>query len=720
MGNKARNDRRIADAEGAGVSGSGINPASAQPAGNKAGKAGYLAAGAIALVTFLIYLPSLQNGLLNWDDDKYVTNNWFIRHLDLNLLRSAFGFHEANWDPLTWVSHAVDYSIWGLNPLGHHLTSIALHAANSALVFFDTLRLIGLYRKRDQPAPWLDGRAALVAAAATGLLFGLHPIHVESVSWVAERKDVLCAMFYLLSLIAYVRYSAAAGASWYRNKSYLLCLGFFALALLSKPMAVSLPLVLLIIDWYPAGRIDSMRSLRAAITEKLPFILLSLGASVLTVMAQRAGGAMSLTEAVPLGSRLLVASNALLSYLWKMALPVGLLPFYPYPKSIPAWYPLSAAAVAAVFVAAAVMGRRHKALVSAFGYYAITLLPALGIVQVGGHEMADRFAYLPGIGPMMLLGLLAAFGWSKASALKGGGLSAKAVLLSAAALLAITLGYLTAQQEKLWNNDMTLWSAVVRHSPDSAKAHINLGVAYASEGAWDSAIQQYQSALRLDPDSAKAHTNLGVAYASKGLWDSAVAEYQSALRQNADSYESHYNLGVAYASKGLWDSAIQQYRMALQLNPYSDEAHNNLGVAYRSEGLWDRAISEYQEALRLRPDSHEAHNNLGIAYKSQGLWDKAISEYQSALRLDPGSYKTYNNIGSAYASQGLWDRAIPQYQAALRLNPDFFEAHFNLGAAYASKGLWDGAISEYQAALRLRPDSEEARQSLSDIVSRRR
>lgn len=716
---KRKRDVRGIIAEGESASVLPACPPSAHLIGHKANTT-YLVAGIIALAAFLVYLPSLQNGLLDWDDGKYVTNNPMIHAFSVAMLKQAFfSFYFSIWHPLTWMSHTLDFVIWGMNPVGHHLTNIVLHSANTALVVIVALRLIGLHQQKFQHPRWLDGTGALIAAGTTGLIFGLHPIHVESVSWVAERKDVLCALFYLLSLLAYIRHISPSGnkPAYGLGLPYALCLVFFALALLSKPMAVSLPLVLLILDWHPAGRISSVSSLRVALTEKIPFILLSVGTSVLTVMAQKAD--IAIMEHVPLGSRLLVASDALLSYLWKMAFPVGLLPYYSYPTDIGFRYFLSAGLVAAVFAAATVMARRHKTLVSAWGYYVFTLLPVIGILQSGLQSMADRYAYLPGIAPMLMLGLLAAWGWSNATALTRSRRSAKAALLLVAVLVSTELGYLTTEQERLWHNDVALWSYAVKESPDLAIAHNYLGSAYAAQGLWDMAIAEYQTALRLDPDHSDSHNNLGFAYKSQGRPDLAVAEYQTALRLNPNSYKAHNNLGAAYAAQGLWDMAISEFQAVVRLNPDYSEAHYNLGAAYKSQGQLDSAVAEYQTALRLNPDSSETHNNLGAAYKSQGQLDRAVTEYQIALRLNPDNYAAHNNLGAIYAAQGLWERAILAFQAALRLKPDNYEAHNNLGAAYAVQGQLDMAIAEYQSALRLNPTNYNARQSLNDILSRR-
>src|SRR5208283_378804 len=280
----------------------------------------YFVAGFVSLLTFLVYLACLNNEFVMWDDNQYVYENPHLHPLNPAFFRWAFSaFYASNWHPLTWVSHALDYAVWGLNPLGHHLTNNILHAVNTFIVVILVAKLLEAWRSSRQQNPSLHPSregSYIVIAAVTGLLFGLHPLHVESVAWVSERKDLLCAMFFLLSTLAYTKYASKGGG--FRNKLYILVLFLFALALLSKPMAASLPAVLLILDWYPFNRISSMKSFLSASLEKLPLVAMSLVSSVLTVLAQRAGGAIHTFEAIPLYYRMLLAAHSLLSYLWKM------------------------------------------------------------------------------------------------------------------------------------------------------------------------------------------------------------------------------------------------------------------------------------------------------------------------------------------------------------------------------------------------------------------
>jgi Flp pilus assembly protein TadD len=626
----------------------------------------FLVAALVAVLTLAVYLPALQNGFV-WDDVQYITGNSFIRSINGNLFKSAFlAFQADNWHPLTWISHAIDYSLWGLNPVGHHLTNIILHAFNTFLVVLLVVRLMEQRSKmqdsRSTPHSSVltpdNSQYTLVAAATTGLLFGLHPLHVESVAWISERKDLLCALFFLLSNMSYVKHASVPDSSatqrnvisqWF-DKRHLFSLGFFALALMSKPMAVTLPVVLLILDWFPLRTIQSPKTFWTALVEKLPFFALTLISSLLTVLAQKAGGAMEMMQPVPLSTRMLVGARSLIAYLGKMMVPVNLVPYYPYPERVSLLsfeYLFSVVLVIGITLLCVVIAKRQKLWLSAWGYFVVTLLPVLGIVQVGNQAMADRYTYLPSLGPFLILGLAGAVLFEKVRDSRQSGLFLKTAGAVAAVVLLTSLSYATIRQTGVWRNSVIFWNYVITEG---------------FKGAGES------------PKSATAHNNLGLAYASQGQWDRATAEFQTALRLKPDYVESHYNLGVAYASQGQLDRAISEFRTALQLKPDSAGAHNNLGIAYASQGRLDKAIEEFQTTSRLKPDDAEPHMNLGIAYASQGRLDRAIEEYQTALQLKPDNPGTHYNLGNAYASQGQLDKAIAEFQTALRLKPDFHEA----------------------------------------------
>ena len=613
----------------------------------KSKNAPYYLAGVVSLITGLVYLFSLQNGFVEWDDNLYVFENLQIRSITPDFFTWAFStFHAGNWHPLTWISHALDYAVWGLNPLGHHLTNDILHAVNTLLVVLLVTRLVGAARERKAagtPMSFPDEQQALIAGGVTGLLFGLHPVHVESVVWVAERKDLLCALFYLLSIMMYLKHAAEDSSACTGTalpvfrKHYMLTLVFFILALLSKPMAVSLPVVLLILDWYPFARIRSLQTFRSAVFEKIPFIALSLASSVVTVLAQKAGGTMVLMETVPFSTRLLVAAGALISYLRKMILPADLLFFYPYPREVSflsATYLAALVLVIAITLFFFVMVKRQRLWLAVWSYYVFTLLPVIGLVQVGMQSQADRYTYLPSLGPFLVAGLAVAAwipGRSHDAAKRG-----RALKVATAAVVMVILSVITVRQIGVWKDSITLWSSVIEKEPEEVFfAFHNRGIAFSRLGEFDKAIADYHTAMALKPNFADTHSNLGVALLKKGLIEQAIEEYQTAILLKPDFADAHRNLAVALYTSGNFAGALKEYLVVASLRPEDAGAYADLGSAYGAMGDYDKAIENFLTALRLRPDFADAHYNLAVAYSMTGQLDKAREHYEAANRLAP-------------------------------------------------------------------------------------
>ncbi len=579
----------------------------------------YYLAAFVSLITFAVYLPALRNDFVNWDDGPYVFDNLHIRSLNVAFFKWAFSsFYAGNWHPLTWISHALDYAVWGLNPMGHHLTNIMLHSVNTFLVVLLCVRLMEIWKERWIPrgvSTFLNERRMMIAAGAAGLLFGLHPLHVESVAWVSERKDLLCGLFFLLSIMAYVSYR-----SYTTYKTYIMSLTFFVLALMSKPMAVSLPVVLLILDWYPLQRIRSLKSFGVACVEKLPFIVLSLISSIMTIMAQRTEGAMEMTVVVPLWARMLVAANAFVAYLVHMAAPVGLSTYYPYPEQhgvtlLSQRNLIAVLGVVGITAILLVMANKRRLWLSAWGYYAVTLIPVVGIVQVGSQSMADRYTYLPSLGPFLVIGLIAAWIWAKTDSLKQWGPTVKGFTTAVAISLVISLSYATLKRIAVWRDALTLYTDTVRKSPDAALPHNNLGIAYLKQNRLDKAVNEFITALKLEPALAEAHNNLGTLYLRQNRLDEAVNEFIAALKLKPDYADAHYNLGLVYMAQNRIDEAVNEFNIVVELKPDDAEAHNNLGAAYANQSRIDKAVNEFITALKLKPDYAEARRNLEICYE---------------------------------------------------------------------------------------------------------
>ena len=604
-----------------------------------------LVSGAVALLTLLVYGVAILNGFVNWDDDLYVYNNPYIRNLRPSFFFWAFSDLSAGfWHPLTWFSYAVDFAIWGLNPAGYHLTAIILHALNTFLVVRLVIEILDR-RFAGEPVSWLhpfpEGRGVLIAAAVTGLLFGLHPLHVESVAWVSERKDLLCALFFLLSVMAYVDYVCCQDKCpvplqprpFWRNGKYLLSLGMFVFALASKTMAVSLPVVLIILDRYLFDRLRSIKELMGMLVEKIPYIAASLLISVVSITAQQSIGAMPMMASTALGQRLLVAFQSLAAYLGKMLVPLDLLPFYPYPKDVSLLSPVYAASLF-LFIAISVVcflgTAKMRALLPAWLYYLVTLLPVLGIVQVGSYAMADRFTYLPSLGPFLLAGLATAWCWSSGNA-SG---AVKKTVVAGVIVLVTVMSYLTVNQIAVWKTSINLWNHVIEREPlRIPTAYLNRGVAFGDKSEFDMAIKDFTTAISLDPRYVDAYLNRGMAYVAKGEYDRALQDYDTAIKVQPDFADAFTNRGSVFLRKKEFDLAIVEYNRAIVLQPGLSAAYLNRALAHKNKGEFDKAIKDYDTVLQLHPELDTAYVGRGDIHMKKGAIELAVADYQKACQL---------------------------------------------------------------------------------------
>jgi tetratricopeptide (TPR) repeat protein len=596
----------------------------------------------LAIITFAVFGQTLRHDFIDFDDDDYVYENPVVaRGLTFKGLVWAFTrSHAANWHPLTWLSHMLDCQLYGLHPGGHHLTNVLLHVATVILLFLLLRRLTG--------ALW---RGAFVAA-----VFAIHPLRVESVAWVAERKDVLSGLFFMLTIGAYVGY---ARRPWSLVRYGLVAL-LFAMGLMCKPMLVSLPLVLLLLDYWPLRRAESARRL---VMEKLPLLAISVAVCVVTLMTQHASARSTVSFSLALRM-----ANALVScmvYLGQMMCPRGLAVLYPYPRDgFPAWEVAAAGTLLASLSAIAWWQRRKQPWIwIGWLWYLVMLLPVIGIIHVGPQAHADRFTYLPQIGIYAAITWLVAEWAAKLHASR----AAVAVLATA------TLGVLficTWKQTGYWKNSETLWNHALECTTGNYVAYNNLGVILDHQGKVDEAITQYQSALQINPGFSEAHANLGIAFRHKGNDDEAITQYQTALQLNPGYALARNSLGNSLRRKGKEDEAMIQYQMALQINPGYAEAHKNLASLLLQKGKVDEAIARYQMALQINPDDAEAHNSLGIILLQKGKVDDAIAHYQIALQINPDFAQGNFDLGAALLQKGETVEALARFQKAVQLAPD--------------------------------------------------
>ena len=513
----------------------------------------FLIAFLTALVVFLAYLPVLKYGFTNWDDPDYTLENLHIRSMDFGFFKWVFtSASVSNWHPLTIISYALDYRIWGLNPTGYHLTSIVFHALNTALVFLLSVRLAGFL-----PEGCGNGLKKFILPLVAALLFGLHPLHVESVAWVAERKDVLCGFFYMLSVLFYLEYSSSR-----KTSAYIAAFILFVLALMSKPMAISLPFALLLLDFYPLGRLQ--KEARTAALEKIPFFMFSGVSAYLTIWAQKADGAIMTIAAYPLHFRIDTVVRACVFYLYKMILPINLAPFYPLtlrPDYFNRVFYIYAAVFMAITAFCVLAAKRRRVFLTAWLFYLVTLGPVSGLVQVGGQAAADRYTYLPLLGPFFLAGLGAQVLFNR---LNRKVLKDIATGIITAALVVLTV--LTVKQAAVWKDSLTLWSHEIRLYPGRApRAHLNRGLAYQDRGDLQKAIEDYTFAIRLDPDNAEAYNNRGVVHRLRGNYGLAVRDILIAISINPQLATAYYNLGVAYQEVGETEYALKALEKAKEL-----------------------------------------------------------------------------------------------------------------------------------------------------------
>ncbi len=639
----------------------------------------------LAVVTLVLYLPALRHDFVQYDDQQYVTENPQVQAgLSVTGLQWAFGFHAGNWHPLAWLSHMLDCQLYGANPAGHHLTSILLHTANAVLLLLALRRLTG--------ATW---RSAIVAA-----LFAWHPLHVESVAWVAERKDVLCALFWLLTLHAYAGYAARPGA-----RRYAATLGFFVLALMAKPMAVTLPFVLLLLDYWPLKRVQN-KSLRALFWEKTPFFAATLGVCVLTMLAQEQ--AIASTAGLTVLQRLANVVVAYAHYLGAMFVPQNLAVFYPYQLFRPAstiW--LACLVIAAVSLLAMFNARRRPYLLIGWLWYLGTLVPVIGLVQVGDQAWADRYTYLP------LIGLFVFVVWGAAEWIG----NRPRLRVVAVAVMAIVLLATTSVQLRHWKNTRTLFEHADRVTHENQMAATILGSLLAQEGRLDDAIEHFQRALRYKPGYPEAHFFLGHTFDQQGKLEEAVVEYQSALRFKPMQEQTHIFLAITLAKQKKLEDAINHYLAALKLNPQSAVTHNNLARIYHTLGQFDAAVEHYTSALRVNPTLAIAHNNLGILLLQKGNLAEGARHLREALRLKPENPETEFNLALALNQQQQWSEAAGLFKKNMVGQSNNPKAHYEFAVALTHLKKNREAMSEYAATLLIQPDFPDALDGLAWILS---
>jgi len=669
----------------------------------------------LAAAVLVVFWPAVGCDFTNYDDPAYFAENpHVLGGLSWSSVKWALRTTDnASWYPVTWLSFLLDATLFGRCAAGPHLMNVLFHAANTVLVFLLLRRLTG--------SLW---RSALVAA-----LFALHPLRVESVAWVAERKGLLSMLFGLLTLLAYARYVERAKA-WRQESAgpkletlagthtshqgfwYLLALALFAASLLAKPILATLPGVMLLLDYWPLRRLETKnpgerRSLWLGLTlEKMPFVFLGLASTAVTVWVHNEYDALVPLVSTSVAARLQNAVVSCAQYLGKAVWPVRLALPYPYAGRVPLGLSiLGLALVVGLSLGAFLLKRRRPYLLVGWFWFLGMLLPVLGLIQWGSQAMADRFTYMP------LLGLFLLAAWAAAEPF----VCQRVPWWGRVAVALLVLGACALQSERqlrYWRNSESLFRHTLTVTGNNLIALNNLGAWLTAQKRPEEAIVYLRQALQMNPGNVDTLYNLGNALAEEGRFDEAVTNFQAAVALKPEYYQARNNLGKAWTRLGRFSEAITQYRLALPRKPDDPMLHQNLAAALGAGGNFDEAIAQYQVALALEPGDAATHYALGIALAVRGRWREAIQHYAETLRLTPNDPEAHYNLGYALKVQDQLDQAAMHLQEAVRLRPEFPLAHYNLGCVLARQGRRNEAASHLKEALRLKPDYEEARQEL--------
>lgn len=622
----------------------------------------------LGIVTLILYWQVGNFPFLNWDDQLYVLENPNVQE-GFNFNNLIWAFTGATWQtnywvPLTWLSFLFDWEMHGLDPGGYHLTNVYLHIANTALLF------IALYRLTK--AGW---QSLFVAA-----LFAIHPLHVESVAWVTERKDTLSAFFWMLSLVAYTYYAEKPG-----YKRYLFVTICILAGLMSKPMLVTLPFVLLLLDYWPLQRLLKSTADHLAgangrehfnlsiILEKIPLIILVVIFSIAAFVTQQHEGAIASTANVSIPLRISNTIVSYIAYIGKSFWPFTLSPIYPYPNHIPLWK-TAAALISMVSMSVVFFFLRKKSpyLLVGWLWYIGTLLPVIGLIVIGPHGMADRYTYIPHIGLFIMIS------WAVPQLLgnlRHGG----KIIIIAASLVLLVFSAATWRQVQFWQDTGTL----------------------------------FDRALQIDPNNFFAHYVLATLMKKNGNIEKAAAHIDAAIKNRPNYYPALRIKGHILEEQGQYDAAQKYYLEVLHINSLNDEAYNDLGVVSEKLGKQSVAVEYYLKAVEINPNHLKAHNNLAALLVKLQRYAEAELFYQKAIRLAPNSYEIYNDAGKMYSLQGKSDQAIKYLLKALELQPDGAPTINNLGTAYANAGQLDEAINYFEKAVKLEPDNAIFRENLS-------
>ncbi len=694
----------------------------------------------LSICILLVYGQVTSHDFINIDDSLYVTQNPHIQNgFTLNNFFWAFTTtNAANWHPLTWLSFMGDYEIYGLRAGGYHFTNLLFHIINTLLLLFVLNKLTGAFY-----------RSVFVAA-----LFALHPLHVESVAWVAARKDVLSTFFWLLTIWAYSRYVTRPEA-----KRYFLVFTFFALGLMAKPMVVTLPFVLLLLDYWPLNRFGNNRTInnhkefqpcgdfiahtkapaiRKAggtaiydkislpnavmdlwqnmkqktiaflILEKIPLFILTIFSCVITYIAQKHAGAVAAADAFPLDVRMINAIVSYGGYIGRTLWPNDLSVFYPHPGI----WPLGKVLLSGFFLIISSLlilfsARRYPYLATGWLWYLGTLVPVIGLVQVGDQAMADRYTYMP------LIGLFIMMAWGVPDIIRR--LPYRRVILGFISfLIIIALSILSWQRCQLWGDKVALWDDALKNYKFAFAYNIR-GLGYADKGQYRRAIEDFNAALAIKPEYAEAIINRANVYGAIGQYEQALRDFNYALRLKPHFADNYYNRGILYLKMNRLDLAIDDFTMAIRIEPDMADAFNNRGVALRLKMQYEKAFADFNQALRINQNHTQAYYNRGVIYNIHKQYDLAIEDFIKALKITPDYAAAYFNMGLAFSAQGKFAEAINSYENTLRIQPNNIDALKNQGIILKKMKRLAEANDQFKRILQVKPNDKEALHNIKAI-----
>lgn len=627
----------------------------------------YGSLGLILLISLIIYLPVFQNGLLAWDDDAYIKNNPLLSSFNLKEIFSQYV--KSNYHPFTILILAIEYQLFGLNPAGYHTINLLLHLVNVILVFY---------------AVYLLSEKSVVALVAS-LLFGIHPMHVESVAWVAELKDLLYTAFFLASYVFYMKYAGSL-----QKKHYAIALSLFLVSLLSKAMAASLPVVLILTDYFKGRKIN-----RKTLLEKAPFFLLAAIFGIIAVIAQKSSGAAEITG-FSFPQRIVFACLGFLSYLIKLVAPVNLSAYYPYPvmsgENIPGQLYIYIFLFLALAVSVYFSLRLTRKIFFGMAFFTITVFLVLQLLPVGGAVMADRYSYIPSIGIFYLAGEGFYYLWMKRQ---------KWIPVILLIGFAVFFSIETYARCGVWKDDITLWNDVLSKNDRITEALINRGIAYKNAGKTDLALADLNKAIDIDGKSALAYFNRGIIFEDAKKYDQALANYNRSVDLDPGFAQVYNNRGNLFSGAGRYDQAIADFNKAVKLEPHFSQAYNNRGSLYANSGKYDLALADFNKAVEFNPGNPKAYSNRGNVLASMKKYDEAIADFSKAINLNPSYPQAYFNRATILAVVKKHDLAIADFSKAISLLPDFAAALYGRGMSEYNSGKKDAACRDFASASRL-------------------